>query len=135
MSKTIVTTISSLAMAGFLLLGSGGIASAQTSMSNTTKAHHGWHHHHRASATGCLQKGNEAGEYSIKASNGKTYGLTSTKVQLADHVGHKVKVRGYITPESAEGTEANEAASANEKGGDIDLTVTSLKMISKSCNM
>lgn len=121
-------------MAGFLLLGAGGLASAQqTNMSNTTNATH-TRHHHRASATGCLQKGNETGEYSLKASNGKTYGLTSTKVQLENHVGEKVKVRGYITPESAEGTEANEASSGTEKGGDIDMTVTSLKMVSKSCN-
>ena len=133
MYKAIFATISSFAMAGFLLLGSGGLASAQTNTSDTATATHTKHHH--ASATGCLQKGDEAGEYSLKASNGKMYGLTSTKVQLEDHVGHKVKVRGYITPESAEGTEANQASSGAEKGGDIDMTVTSLKMISKSCSM
>jgi hypothetical protein len=133
MYKAIVTTISSIALAGFFLLGVGGLASAQTNMSNTPTATH-TKHHHRASATGCLQKGDEAGEYSIKASNGKMYGLTSTKVQLADHVGEKVKVRGYITPESAEGSEANEGSTGTEKGGDIDMTVTSLKMVSKSCN-
>ena len=48
---------------------------------------------------------------------------------------HKVTVKGYITPKSAEGSEANEPSSTKEKGGDIDMTVTSLKMISTTCQM
>jgi hypothetical protein len=92
--------------------------------------------HHNTSITGCLQKGDEAGEYSMKTADGKLYGLTSKKVQLSEHVGHKVMLRGYITPESAEGSEQNEQSSAGaEKGGDIDMTVTQLKMISTSCQM
>lgn len=126
MYKSILSVISSLAVAGFLFIGTGSTASAQT----TSTMHH---KEHRATVTGCLQKGDEANEYSIKA-HGKTYGLTSTKVNLSDHVGHKVTVHGYITPESAEGAEANENA-AGEKGGDIDMTVTSLKMVSKTCQM
>lgn len=128
MYKSILSMLSGLAIAGFLLMGTGSGASAQTK-STMHKMHH-----KTTSVTGCLQKGDEANEYSIKSSNGKMYGLTSTKVQLSEHVGHKVKVRGYITPESAEGNEANENA-AGEKGGDIDMTVTSLKMISKTCQM
>lgn len=125
MYKSMVSIISSLAVAGFLLIGTGGTASAQTA----SNMHH---KEHKATVTGCLQKGDEAGEYSIQA-HGKTYGLTSTKVNLGDHVGHKVTVHGYITPESAEGNEANENA-AGEKGGDIDMTVTSLKMVSHACH-
>lgn len=125
MYKSIISAISSLAVAGFLLMGTGSTASGQN-MSNMHKKEH------KATVTGCLQKGDEAGEYSISA-HGKMYGLTSSKVMLGDHVGHKVTVHGYITPESAEGAEANENA-AGEKGGDIDMTVTSLKMVSKTCH-
>lgn len=125
MFKSVLSTVSGLAVACFLLMGTGGVAHAQT-MSNTHNMHKG----HRVTVTGCLQKGDEANEYSIDA-HGKKYGLTSTKVDLSEHVGHKVTVHGYMTPES-EGKEANENA-AGEK--DIDVTVTSLKMVSKMCHM
>lgn len=127
MYKSILSLLSSLAVAGFLLMGTGSNANAQ----KTANMHH---KEHKATVTGCLQKGDEAGEYSIKAPDGKTYGLTSKTVNLSEHVGHKVKVHGYITPESAEGNEANENA-AGEKGGDIDMTVTSLKMEHGACHM
>jgi Alpha/beta hydrolase family len=39
--------------------------------------------------TGCLQKGDETGEYSITGEDGKTYGLRSKSVKLSQHVGHK----------------------------------------------
>ena len=131
MYKVTISTMSSLAIAGFFLLGTSGFGGAQ-SMSTT---HSHMKKGHKASITGCLQKGDEADEYSMKTSDGKMYGLTSKKVQLADHVGHKVMLHGYITPESAEGNEANEQPSGVEKGGDIDMTVTSLKMISSTCQM
>lgn len=122
--------ISSVAVAGFLLFGAAGLSTAQSSM----PMHHHKTMHKKVSITGCLMKGNEAGEYSMKA-NGKMYGLTSQKVKLMDHVGHEVMVKGYITPESAEGSEANEQNSgAMEAGGDIDVTVTHLKMISTTCS-
>lgn len=120
MYKSILSVIASLAVAGFLLVGTGSTASAQ----NMRNMHR---NQHKATVTGCLQKGDEAGEYSIKA-RGKMYELTSAKVMLGDHVGHKVTVHGYITPETAEGSQ-------NAAGGDIDMTVTSLKMVSKTCHM
>ena len=74
--------------------------------------------------TGCLQKGDEADEFSI-AANGKTYGLRSRTVKLADHLGHKVSVTGNFKPEKDEAEKGKEAG---------DITVTSLKMISTSCS-
>ena len=50
--------------------------------------------------TGCLQKGDEPNEYSITDANGRTYGLYSSSVQLADHVGHKVTVTGQAKAET-----------------------------------
>ena len=139
MYKATMSAISSLAIAGFLMLGSSSLAGAQ-SMSPSHMHSHMHMHMHKKTITGCLQKGDESGEYSMKTANGKMYGLTSKKVDLSEHVGHKVKLHGYITPESAEGAEANQqsAGTANgsmEKGGDIDMTVTSLKMVSKTCSM
>lgn len=75
------------------------------------------------SVTGCLQKGDEAGEFSI-SENGKTYGLRSKAVKLGDHLGHKVTVTGRFKPEKHEAEKGKEAG---------DITVTSLKMVSTSC--
>jgi len=79
--------------------------------------------------TGCLQKGDEAGEYSITCEDGKRYGLRSKTVGLAKHVGHKVTVTGTQVREESEEKEQK------EKGGGeySDLRVTTLKMISEGC--
>lgn len=89
---------------------------------------------HSMTVTGCLQKGDEANEYSI-TDNGKTYGLRSTKVDLSKHVGHKVSVTGTMRAESEEGersetSEKNEGKESKEAG---DIRVSNLKMISESC--
>ena len=88
----------------------------------------------KTTVTGCLQKGDEAGEYSITGEDGKTYGLRSTTVKLSQHLGHKVSVTGTLRPESAEKekgeAEEHEKNAAAEAG---DIRVTQLKMVSDSC--
>jgi hypothetical protein len=85
--------------------------------------------------TGCLQKGDEANEFSITDADGKTYGLRSSSVKLGDHVGHKVTVSGRVRPESEENeaSEQREKNEQNEKKEVADIRVTSLKMVSTSC--
>lgn len=87
------------------------------------------------SVTGCLQKGDEPNEYSITDSDGKTYGLRSSTVKLSDHLGHKVTVTGRLRAESEENeaAERKEQNEQNEKKEAGDIRVTSLKMISTSC--
>ena len=84
--------------------------------------------------TGCLQKGDEANEFSITGEDGKSYDLTSSSVELSKHVGHKVSVKGTFKAESyakeKREKEANEKKEAPEAG---DIRVTSLKMVSESC--
>jgi Protein of unknown function (DUF5818) len=87
--------------------------------------------------TGCLQKGDEPGEFSLQAEDGKVWELKSSSVKLEEHVGHKVKVSGAVKEETKaeEKTEKKEGevekASKKEEYGTI--RVTSLKMISDSC--
>jgi hypothetical protein len=88
--------------------------------------------------TGCLQKGDEADEFSITGEDGKTYGLRSSAVDLSKHLGHKVTVTGTLKAESNENEKAenkekpeNEQHEKREEAGDI--RVTSLKMVSDSC--
>ena len=79
--------------------------------------------------TGCLQKGDEAGEYSITGEDGKRYGLRSKSVDLSKHMGHKVTVTGTKMREENEEKEKKEAG-----GGEYaDLRVTNIKHISETC--
>ena len=85
--------------------------------------------------TGCLQKGDEAGEFSIKGEDGKTWGLRSTSVKLDQHIGHQVTVTGSTTHETkAEEKREGQVENAGSKTEYADLTVTNLKMISDSCS-
>ena len=85
--------------------------------------------------TGCLQKGDEAGEFSIKGDDGKTWGLRSTSVKLDQHIGHQVTVTGSTTHETkAEEKKEGQVENAASKAEYADLTVTSLKMVSETCS-
>ncbi|HKV94376.1 MAG TPA: hypothetical protein VJW20_17650 [Candidatus Angelobacter sp.] len=91
----------------------------------------------KTTVTGCLQKGDEPGEYSITGEDGKTYGLRSKAVKLSQHLGHKVTITGTLRAESAEKEngeaeehEKNEKKEGAEAG---DISVTHLKMVSDSC--
>lgn len=77
--------------------------------------------------TGCLQKGDEAGEFSLTTADGKTYGLRSSAVDLSAHLGHKVTVTGNLEPEQ----ESKESKESEKEAGDIQ--VQKLKMVSDSC--
>src|SRR5258708_40289299 len=47
--------------------------------------------------TGCLQKGDEVGEFAIKGEDGKPWGLRGTSRKLDDHIVHKLTVTGHTT--------------------------------------
>jgi hypothetical protein len=84
--------------------------------------------------TGCLQKGDEADEFSLTGDDGKLYDLRSSAVKLGDHVGHKVTVSGTFAAEGSEKDE-DEAKESKENGKKEagDIQVTKLKMVSSSC--
>ena len=88
----------------------------------------------KTTVTGCLQKGDEPGEYSITGEDGKTYGLRSRAVKLSEHLGHKVTVTGTLRAESAE-KEKGEAAEHEKKEATEagDIRVAGLKMVSDKC--
>ena len=109
-----------------LVLASSLSAIALTAQENQTKGKAGGN---SVSVTGCLQKGDEAGEYSITGEDGKRYGLRSKSVDLSKHLGHKVTVTGTKMREENEEKEKKEAG-----GGEYaDLRVTNIKHISESC--
>ena len=88
----------------------------------------------KTTVTGCLQKGDEAGEYSITGEDGKTYGLRSKTVKLSEHLGHKVTVTGTLRPESAEKEKSEAAEHGKTEAAEAgDIRVTDLKMVSDKC--
>ena len=97
------------------------------------------HTSHTKSVTGCLQKGDEPDEFAITGKDGKTWGLRSSTVKLAEHVGHQVTVSGSAHRESEAEEKAEEKkegqmekAAGKEEYGDIK--VTNLKMVSETCS-
>jgi hypothetical protein len=80
--------------------------------------------------TGCLAQGDEANEYSIKAEDGKTYGLRSSEIKLADHLNHKVTVTGKVTPEKHSG---KVDAKTGKREEDAHMKVSNLTMVSPTC--
>ena len=93
------------------------------------------------SITGCLSKGDSADEFLLTASDGSTWETHSnTAVNLSDHVGHTVTLKGVVANAKAHNmkedaktaaTDAGVKKTDNEHG---HLKVTSLKMVSESCS-
>lgn len=83
--------------------------------------------------TGCLQK--EGGDYTLMADNGSTWELKGDRANLADHVGHTVRVTGTVNHQKMH--DAKEKAkdktqdNPNEHG---HLTVTDVRMVNRSCS-
>jgi hypothetical protein len=125
-----------LKIAGMMALAIAFTGTAKSTMARQEKGEQAsTESSHSMTVTGCLQKGDEAGEYSITDS-GKTYGLRSKSVDLSKHVGHKVSVTGTMKPESSEAgesAEANKGTKAKEAKEAGDISVDDLKMISASC--
>ncbi|HKU27185.1 MAG TPA: hypothetical protein VJQ54_17050 [Candidatus Sulfotelmatobacter sp.] len=88
----------------------------------------------KTTVTGCLQKGDEPGEYSITGEDGKSYGLYSRAVKLSEHLGHKVTVAGTLRPESAEKKSGEAAEHQKTEAAEAgDIRVTDLKMVGDKC--
>jgi hypothetical protein len=127
----LLTTLASLAQEPATQESSKG-ASAQEKQEHKATGH-------AKTVTGCLQKGDEPGEFSITGEDGKTWGLRSSNVKLDQHVGHQVTVTGSAQRESKAQEKAEEkkegqmenAAGKEEYG---DLRVTNLKMVSDTCS-
>jgi hypothetical protein len=89
--------------------------------------------------TGCLSKGDDANEFLLTGTDGSTWEVRSSKVALADHVGHTVTATGVVSNATMHNMkeDAKDAAkdsgmtkSDNEHG---HLKVTAVKMVSESC--
>ncbi len=93
------------------------------------------------SVTGCLQKGDEASEFTLMAKDGSTWDVKSDTVNLAPHVGHTVTITAEPSRVHAKAHEMKEktksemqehgmAKNETEHG---HLKVTKLTMVSDTC--
>ena len=85
----------------------------------------------KATVTGCMQKGDEANEFTITGEDGKTYQLRNSAVDLSTHVGHRVTITGRFTAEKKEGQSAEYNQQEATEAGTIQ--VATLTMVSDKC--
>jgi hypothetical protein len=87
--------------------------------------------------TGCVQKGTEAGGYTLTDESGKVWELASSAAKVSAHVGHKVTLTGSPT-KAPKATEAKKESNEKEEAGSGthagDFKVSSVKMISETCS-
>ncbi|MGB8889695.1 MAG: hypothetical protein WCC87_23430 [Candidatus Korobacteraceae bacterium] len=88
----------------------------------------------QVAVTGCLRRGGESGGYYISDQNGTTWKLTSSSVNLAEHVQHSVMVTGKPIANTQE-QGSNNQGSKTEAGSKAQpsLRVLTLKVLSPSC--
>ena len=116
-----------------LLVISAGLAVAQDDTTKTT-------HKNIRTVSGCLQKTDDAKEYKLTTTKGGTWEIKSDAVNLAEHVGHTVRITGVVSNAAIHGAKEDAKDEAKEHGmGENStehghLTATGLKMVSESCS-
>ena|ERR1700680_138099 len=89
--------------------------------------------------TGCLSKGDSAKEFTLTASDGSTWEIRSSRVALADHVGHTVSATGVVSHAMMHNMKEDTKDMAKDSGMKKDnsehghMKITDLKMVSDSC--
>ena len=90
--------------------------------------------------TGCLSKGDSANEFLLTGNDGSTWEVRSSKVALAEHVGHTVTATGVVSNATAHNMKEDAKDAAQDRGMKKTndehghMTVTQVKMVSESCN-
>lgn len=88
---------------------------------------------------GCLSKGDSAKEFLLTGNDGSTWEVRSSKVDLAEHVGHTVTATGVVSNAAMHNMKEDAKDAAKDSGMKKNnsehghLTVTHVKMVSDSC--
>jgi hypothetical protein len=94
-------------------------------------------HQNTRTVTGCLQK--DGDEYQLLTKDGSTWELKSDSVALAPHLGHTITTTGAVSNAALHGAKEDAKQEAKEHGVAKNasehghMTVTNLKMVSKTC--
>ena len=85
--------------------------------------------------TGCISTGAKAGEYNLKADDGSLWMLhAKSDVKLSAHVGHTVTVTGKLAPADVHAAKEKKENATSDTAERNHLRVTSVSMVSESCN-
>ena len=87
----------------------------------------------QVNVTGCLKKSSRTGGYYVADQNGRTWELTSNKVDLAKHMNHVVSVSGHPSTGSKPQEGKSEPGRKPQGNQYFGLDVTELDMLSPSC--
>ncbi|HEX6802991.1 MAG TPA: DUF5818 domain-containing protein [Terriglobales bacterium] len=112
---------------GLVLLVSAAWLQAQNQYPQPGSSHAGASS--QTTVRGCLQGSD--GNYTLTASNGKTYQLQGDTSKLSAHVGHEVQITG--TKASAASSTAAPAGTPPAGTEESTLTVEKMKHISATC--
>jgi len=117
-----------LILCPLLVFGQDNAPNSQTNQNRTVRTPL------QVNVTGCLKKGSEPDRYYITDVHGRTWELSSKKVDLAAHVFHVVSVSGHpassMTQEEKSEQSQKAAAGGNQH---LALDVVELIMLSNSC--
>lgn len=91
--------------------------------------------------TGCLTKGDSAGEFLLTGNDGSTWEVhnDSSAVNLANHVGHTVAATGVVSNAKAHNLKEDAKDAAKDTGMKKNntehghLKITDVQMVSESC--
>lgn len=89
--------------------------------------------------TGCLAKGDSANEFVLTGNDGSTWEITSSAVDLSEHVGHTIDATGVVSNAKMHNMKEDTKDAAKDSGmkkSDNEhghLKVTEVKMVSDSC--
>jgi hypothetical protein len=92
---------------------------------------------HSETVTGCLQKGEEAGTFSLAGEDGKIWSLRSNSIKFDPIVGRQVKLTGSARATALDAnektTKEGQVEQASSKEEYRDLHVVAITMISETC--
>ena len=89
--------------------------------------------------TGCLSKGDSAKEFLLTGSDGSTWEVRSSRVALAEHVGHTVTATGVVSNAKMHNLKEDAKETAKDSGmkkNDTEhghMKITDVKMVSDTC--
>jgi hypothetical protein len=89
--------------------------------------------------TGCLSKGDSAKEFLLTGNDGSTWEVRSSRVDLAEHLGHTVTATGVVSNAKMHNMKEDAKETAKDSGmkkSDNEhghMKITDMKMVGDSC--
>ena len=89
--------------------------------------------------TGCLSKGDSAREFLLTGDDGSTWEVRSSRVPLAEHVGHTVTATGVVSNAKMHNMKEDAKDMAKDSGMKKNasehghMKITAVQMVSDSC--